>query len=190
MELEPVRIIKRYPNRKLYDTSESKYITLKKVTTLIREGDMVKIIDNNSQEDLTHDFLLQIIRTQEKKWKIFPLKSLVHLIRTGTSTSNDFLINVKGEVDQRVSDFPKINDLKEIIETYHKRFDVWQTKIEDQILTLLEAPSNLISTEMEYFKNRLLLLESKVTELKTILDVTKGSEETSKTDIESKTKDS
>ncbi len=170
MTTEPVRTIKRYPNRKLYDTSESKYITLKEVATLIREGEMVTIVDNITQEDLTHDFLLQIIRNQEKKWKLFPLNSLVDLIRTGTQSSNEFLNSVKGEVDQRVADLPKLNDIKDMVETYHIRFEEWQKKIDAQIHLVLEAPSTLISKEMDVLVKRLAQLEARVSELKARLE--------------------
>ena len=45
---EPVRLIKRYANRKLYDTQRSRYVTLDQIADMIRAGDDVKIIDNNS----------------------------------------------------------------------------------------------------------------------------------------------
>ena len=176
MDTEPTRVIKRYPNRKLYDTSESKYITLKRVAALIREGEMVTIIDNISQEDLTHDFLLQIIRNQEKKWKIFPLKSLVQLIRTGTNTSNDFLNSVKGEVDQRVADLPGVHDLKDMVESYHLKFEEWQKKIDAQIHTVLDAPSMLITKEIDMIMARLAQVEAKVQELKAKLEKQKPGE--------------
>ena len=61
------RIIKRYANRKLYDTSDSHYITLQQIAELVREGEDVRIIDNTSKEDLTHVTLAQIIYEEEKK---------------------------------------------------------------------------------------------------------------------------
>ncbi|MBU1534570.1 polyhydroxyalkanoate synthesis regulator DNA-binding domain-containing protein [Myxococcota bacterium] len=170
MEAEVVRIIKRYPNRKLYDTTESKYITLKEVAALIRAGEMVTIVDNLTQEDLTHDFLLQIIRNQEKKWKLFPLHSLVDLIRSGTASSNDFLNSVRGEVDQRVADLPKVNDIKDMVESYHVKFEEWQKKIDAQIHLVLDAPSTLLSKEVDVLVRRLSQLESKVQDLKARLE--------------------
>jgi polyhydroxyalkanoate synthesis repressor PhaR len=170
MNLENIRIIKRYPNRKLYDTLDSKYITLKKVAELIKSGEMVSIFDNNTQEDITHDILFQIIRNQEKRWKLFPLKSLVALIRGGTSSSNEFLLNFKEEIDQKALNLPKINNLKDIIENYHSKFDEWQGKIEEQIHSILDAPSVLLSKELEHLGKRLLDLESLVNDLKSKLD--------------------
>lgn len=67
---EPVdgdrRLIKRYANRKLYDTRDSRYVTLQQIASLVREGEDVCIIDNTSKEDLTTVTLAQIIYEEEK----------------------------------------------------------------------------------------------------------------------------
>lgn len=60
------RVIKRYANRKLYDTRESRYVTLQQIAKLVREGEDVAIIDNNTKEDLTSVTLAQIIYEEEK----------------------------------------------------------------------------------------------------------------------------
>lgn len=65
-EREP-RLIKRYANRKLYDTRDSRYVTLQQIAELVRDGEDVKIIDNKSKEDLTNVTLAQIIYEEEKK---------------------------------------------------------------------------------------------------------------------------
>ena len=82
-------IIKRYPNRKLYNTEAKSYITLEGIAELIREGAEVTIIDHNTQEDLTAVTLTQIIFEQEKKQSGFLPKSvLTGLVRTGGDTVN------------------------------------------------------------------------------------------------------
>jgi polyhydroxyalkanoate synthesis repressor PhaR len=82
-------IIKRYPNRKLYNTEAKRYITLEGIAELIREGEEVTIIDHNTQEDLTAVTLTQIIFEQEKKQSGFLPKSvLTGLVRTGGDTVN------------------------------------------------------------------------------------------------------
>lgn len=60
-------IIKRYPNRKLYDTEAKQYITLEGIAELIRRGSEIQVIDHASGEDLTVLTLTQIILEQEKK---------------------------------------------------------------------------------------------------------------------------
>ncbi|MCA9612657.1 MAG: polyhydroxyalkanoate synthesis regulator DNA-binding domain-containing protein [Myxococcales bacterium] len=61
------RIIKRYANRKLYDTRDSRYVTLQQIAEYVREGEDVRIVDNKTKEDLTNVTLAQIIYEEEKK---------------------------------------------------------------------------------------------------------------------------
>lgn len=63
----PPRKIKRYANRKLYDTRDSRYVTLQQIAAYVREGEDVTIIDNTTKEDLTNVTLAQIIYEEEKK---------------------------------------------------------------------------------------------------------------------------
>jgi len=80
-------IIKRYPNRKLYDTEARQYITLEGVAALIRQGRELKVVDHASGEDLTAVTLTQIILEQEKKQGGFlPQAVLAGLIRAGGET--------------------------------------------------------------------------------------------------------
>jgi polyhydroxyalkanoate synthesis repressor PhaR len=60
------RVIKRYANRKLYDTRDSRYVTLQQIAKFVRDGEEVTIIDNTTKEDLTNVTLAQIIYEEEK----------------------------------------------------------------------------------------------------------------------------
>jgi polyhydroxyalkanoate synthesis repressor PhaR len=60
------RVIKRYANRKLYDTRESRYVTLQQIAEYVRVGEDVQIIDNKTKEDLTNVTLAQIVYEQER----------------------------------------------------------------------------------------------------------------------------
>src|SRR3954454_11712006 len=78
------RIIKRYANRKLYDTEHSRYVTLDQISEMIRNGDDVKIVDNKTKEDLTTVTLAQIIFEEEKKQRSFlPLGAMRNIIQSG-----------------------------------------------------------------------------------------------------------
>src|SRR5579883_92578 len=78
------RVIKRYANRKLYDTQRSRYVTLDQIAELVRTGQDVKIVDNNSKDDLTAITLAQIIFEQEKKQPAFlPLGAMKNIIQSG-----------------------------------------------------------------------------------------------------------
>ena len=61
------RLIKRYANRKLYDTRDSRYVTLLQIAEYVRRGEDVSIIDNTTKEDLTNVTLAQIVYEEERK---------------------------------------------------------------------------------------------------------------------------
>jgi polyhydroxyalkanoate synthesis repressor PhaR len=79
-------IIKKYSNRKLYDTKEKKYVNLYEVSRLIREGVDLKVIDNKTKEDITSLVLAQIIVEQEKTKKIMlpSILSPLKILKTGS----------------------------------------------------------------------------------------------------------
>lgn len=61
------RVIKRYANRKLYDTRDSRYVTLQQIAEYVRSGEEVSVIDNATKEDLTNVTLAQIVYEEERK---------------------------------------------------------------------------------------------------------------------------
>ncbi|MBF0434130.1 MAG: polyhydroxyalkanoate synthesis repressor PhaR [Magnetococcales bacterium] len=63
---ESVRIIKKYPNRRLYDTESSTYVTLEGIRRLVLAGSPFKVVDNKSGADITRAILLQIISEREE----------------------------------------------------------------------------------------------------------------------------
>jgi polyhydroxyalkanoate synthesis repressor PhaR len=65
--MSEIRVIKKYPNRRLYDTVESRYITLDDVRRLVLEGIDFGVIDKRSQQDITRPVLLQVIAEQEQR---------------------------------------------------------------------------------------------------------------------------
>lgn len=94
-----VRIIKRYANRKLYDTQHSRYVTLDQIAEMIRTGDDVKIIDNKSKEDLTSVTLAQIIFEEEKRQQSFlPLQAMRNIIQSGGESITQLVHQAKGRV--------------------------------------------------------------------------------------------
>ena len=100
------RMIKRYANRKLYDTQASRYVTLDQIAELVRAGEDVRVIDNTSKEDLTSVTLAQIIFEEEKKQKSFlPLQAMRNIIQTGGESIHGWVENLKEGVaraEQRV----------------------------------------------------------------------------------------
>ncbi len=84
------KVVKRYSNRKLYDTDRSRYVTLDEIAKMIKAGEEVTIIDNESKEDLTSVTLTQIIYEEEKRESRMPLSMLRNLIQSSGTTLQDF----------------------------------------------------------------------------------------------------
>jgi polyhydroxyalkanoate synthesis repressor PhaR len=90
-------LIKRYPNRKLYDTESKQYVTLEGISELIRDGKEIRVIDNATREDLTAQTLTQVIAELEKKPGGFlPRTILSGLIQTGGDRLNSLQRNIIG----------------------------------------------------------------------------------------------
>ena len=116
--------IKRYANRKLYDTGTKKYITLDGVADLIRQGQDVQIVDNVTGEDLTTLTLTQIIMEQERKeGKSLPKNILAALIQVGgeslstirekLSSPLELLYQFDVEVDRRIQELIQRGEVAE-----------------------------------------------------------------------------
>ncbi len=119
-----MRVIKRYPNRKLYDTQAKAYITLDGIAALIREGEEIQVVDNASGEDLTSLTLTQVILEREKQQGGFlPRSVLTGLVRAGGDTlANlsravgsplDLLRQVDEEIERRLESLVRRGELAE-----------------------------------------------------------------------------
>ncbi len=118
-------LIKRYPNRKLYDTNAKRYITLESISDLIVEGYDVEVKDHETGEDLTSVTLSQIIFEREKKDSGFlPSALLANLIRTGGDTldymrrsmhaSMGAVRMLEAAVDQRIDALVRRGEIDEV----------------------------------------------------------------------------
>ncbi|RMG94153.1 MAG: pesticin [Candidatus Dadabacteria bacterium] len=92
----PERIlIKKYANRRLYDTHHSRYVNLKQIAELVKEGHTVEVVDATTGEDLTKVILTQIILEEEKDRRdLLPVGFLHQLIQYGESAYEEFLQSV------------------------------------------------------------------------------------------------
>ena len=80
--VDSVRLIKKYPNRRLYDTKTSSYITLQEVKDIVVQGELLKVIDAKTEEDLTRSIYLQIILEEEAAGiPLFSEVALANMIR-------------------------------------------------------------------------------------------------------------
>jgi len=100
-------IIKRYSNRKLYDTERNKYVNLEEIAALIRQGKEISVIDNVSGDDITSITLTQILMDRERKEGNFlPQSILSVLIQAGGESLNVFhkKIGFQSELFQQVDE--------------------------------------------------------------------------------------
>ena len=115
-------VIKRYPNRKLYDTEEKCYITLDGIAKLIRSGQDIQVLDHTTGEDLTALTLSQVIFEQQKKHTGFlPYSVLTGLIQAGGDTlvhlrqtlsaSLGLSRHVEDEIERRIQSLVDDGDL-------------------------------------------------------------------------------
>jgi polyhydroxyalkanoate synthesis repressor PhaR len=117
-------VIKRYPNRKLYDTGAKQYVSLDGIADLIRGGADVRVVDYTTGEDLTALILMQVIVEQEKKKSGFlPQSVLAGLVQAGGDTVSavrraleiplDLMRQVDEEIEQRIHSLVKAGELGE-----------------------------------------------------------------------------
>ncbi len=85
-------LIKRYASRRLYNTETSDYVTLEDIAAFIREGREVQIVDLKSGDDLTRQYLLQIIAEHESRGEsVLPVDVLTDLVRSYTSQAGSIV---------------------------------------------------------------------------------------------------
>jgi polyhydroxyalkanoate synthesis repressor PhaR len=117
-------MIKRYPNRKFYDTEGKSYITLDEIADRIRKGREIQVIDNASGDDITTVVLTQIILEQEKKQVGFvPRSVLTGLVQAGGFTIGrmrralanplELLKQIDEEIERRIVDLINRGELAE-----------------------------------------------------------------------------
>lgn len=98
-----IRLIKRYESRKLYDTEESRYVSLDEISGWIRQGQEVKVVDNATGSDVTSQTLTQIILDEGRRGTSFLPSELLHdLVRMGERAVSSGFEQVSSGVDRLV----------------------------------------------------------------------------------------
>lgn len=100
-KMNDVRIIKRYQNRKLYDTHQSCYVTLEEIAQIIREGHEIQVIDNKTKNDITYITQIQLLFDQERKsTKAGDVELLKRVIRSDEGTFTGYVRTLEGKEDE------------------------------------------------------------------------------------------
>jgi len=193
------RLIKRYGNRKMYDTQASKYVTLDGVADLVRHGEDLRIIDNDSGEDLTAVVFAQVIVEEQKRQNpLIGLPVLRWIIQQGGATLQEILSGVdrgrealeelaqKGMkqltqtaehrgADHKIPDHkgtehkPARALLSEILELPQKQLEQIQQRIDSQVRASIERV-----TEHPAVKHELKRIEASVKSLEQQLQRLRG----------------
>ncbi len=181
------RIIKRYANRKLYDTEHSRYVTLDQISEMIRQGDDVKIVDNKTKEDLTTVTLAQIIFEEEKKQRSFlPLGAMRNIIQSGGEwfaeaqrRVQSILPGKRKEGEPEEDDAPPAEDagndeamvkkrslasLREWVDHSKQRLEEWQKQVDTRIRETIEgiSPFHSVNKDVRALADRIAELETKL----------------------------
>jgi polyhydroxyalkanoate synthesis repressor PhaR len=174
------RIIKRYVNRKLYDTELSRYVTIEEVAEHIKNGVSVKIVDNKTGEDITSTTLLQIILEAEKKNRVRSSSSILEsVIKTGTLSEflHTYSSSFKSGLEEAEDWLSKIadsnqrfwNEIKEQIRSKNtndsKKFEEYGKKMENYYRSTIEKIKYTTNREKTKAERELINLRQKLAEM-------------------------
>jgi len=181
------RVIKRYQNRKLYDTVASTYVTLDDIAQMIKDGEDVRVVDNKTKKDLTGLTLTQIIFEEEKKQKsILPLAVLKRIIQSGGESISEFvdrhivpglnsLSNARLEMEKYVNKLIRRGKIEpeegrrmisEWFSTSQKGLEDAYTRVDGHVNDLLDMLKALatLSRDVTHLEERIEELEAKLAE--------------------------
>ena len=176
------KIIKRYTNRKLYDTVESRYVTLDEIAEMIKQGAEVKIVDNRTKDDLTSVTLAQIIFEEEKKKNQMPLSVLREIIRRPGDALSGFIqkevsprvASIREEAETRLDKLLRreeggSGDLKDdLLRAGQRTIEDLQRRADERVKSMVESVmGNLpaLGTDLAELTKRLEQLEHRLDEL-------------------------
>lgn len=140
-----IRLIKRYESRKLYDTEESRYVSLDDIASWIRDGQEVRVVDNATSADVTSQTLTQIIVEEGRKGNApLPSELLHELVRMGERTVSNGFEQVQGQVgrfvDRSIDRLGPVRRAREEMTTLRDRLEQLENSLSDLEDKAREAP--------------------------------------------------
>jgi len=125
-----IRLIKRYESRKLYDTEESRYVSLDEISTWIRQGQEVRVVDNATNNDVTSQTLTQIILEEGRKGTSFLPSELLHdLVRIGERAVSNGMEQVQNGVDRLIDRLGPVRKAREEMSSLRARLEQLETSL-------------------------------------------------------------
>lgn len=189
--MQEPRLIKRYQNRKLYDTVESRYVTLEDIAALVRSGVEVRILDNANGRDLTSVTLAQVLLEEAKNKRGVSLAALKSLIQEGSASLGELVTQLGRDIDQTVGrvlgrqeadetdgasregqSAPHVagmdlvgtlSSIRDWVMHSQKSLEEWQGRVDDQIRRLAESLSPVLrlQRQMAELEERVSRLEGR-----------------------------
>jgi polyhydroxyalkanoate synthesis repressor PhaR len=177
------KVIKRYTNRKLYDTVESRYVTLDEIAQMVKAGAEVQIIDNRTKEDLTSVTLAQIIFEEEKKTSKMSLDTLRDLIRHGGEVAQRLVEGTQAELRGRVEAVraaaeQRVQTLRvksqqtsdrarEMVQSSQETMAAFQKRVDERVRAAVEQMTTVSDArkQLDDLSRRLEALEKRLDEL-------------------------
>ena len=125
-----IRLIKRYESRKLYDTEESRYVSLDEISAWIRQGQEVRVVDNATNNDVTSQTLTQIILEEGRKGTSFLPSELLHdLVRLGERAVSTGMEQVQHGVDRLIDRLGPVRKAREEMTSLKSRLEQLETSL-------------------------------------------------------------
>lgn len=165
------RLIKRYSNRKLYDTESSTYVTLEDVETMVREGQELQIVDNSSGEDITGPTLAHIVLEQQKVNPSFPLSVLRGIIQSG----EDFFARLQWPVTQFRDEFKRRaetleeggNAIREFVDGTQRSIDEMQQRLDHRLRDAVDQMTHIpeMRREIDDLRQSVEILQQRLDEM-------------------------
>jgi polyhydroxyalkanoate synthesis repressor PhaR len=135
-----IRLIKRYGSRKLYDTEESRYVSLEEIGGWVRQGQEIRVVDNQTSEDVTAQTLTQVILDEGRKGTSFPPSELLHeLIRRGEGLVSSGVGSLQQGVDKllqasvdRLGPVKKMREETDLLRRRLEELEIALTRIDNR----------------------------------------------------------
>ena len=167
------RLVKRYSNRKLYDTTESRYVTLDEIARWVKAGEDVKIVENESGEDLTAVTFAQIILEEErKKTGLLSLRVMRQLIQHGEAALHGLAASVGATVESGIEAIRSAPEragrrVQELTQVSERLAEVQHT-LDDMVRKSLErvTANPGFQREVERIERTARMLQARITRLR------------------------
>ncbi|MBN2384724.1 phasin family protein [bacterium] len=180
------RVIKKYANRKLYDVESSRYVTLEELGKMVEQGLDVRIIDNETGEDISGKTLAQVLVNLEKKQKSslpFPLfkeliqksgDSVLEYTKRSIMAGLGVLSTAEGEIEKVVRRFAEkglVSEeeargiIRDFLISIEKSKNTLDHKIEENIRKVLHTLNIPSQSEVKDLKQKIVELEEKLAEM-------------------------